>query len=110
MGDLPVIGCRAEARLLRLPNLVGEDAHNVRTALVQGVHFARLDIEAGYAEALAAEEQRQRQPHVPHPDNADRGLTGLHLLLQVGQLTPGFRRHSLNSSAKTRTGLWIDPP
>jgi hypothetical protein len=35
------------------------------------------DIEARYPEPLAAEEQRQRQANVSHPDDPDAGLAGL---------------------------------
>ena len=82
LGDLGIVRRGAEAGLLRLLNLAGENAHDVGAAGVERAHLVRGDIEARHPEALAAEEQRQRQAHVSHPDDADAGFAGVNFLLE----------------------------
>ena len=84
-GDFRVVGGGSEAGFLGLLNLGGQDAHNIGAA---GVEFGDLvggNVEAGHLEAFAAEQQRQRQPDIAHPNNPDAGFTGFDLLLQAAQ-------------------------
>ena len=59
-GDLGVVGGGAEARFLRRQNFCGENAHDIRSATVERGDLTRVDIEAFYLEAFAAEQQCQR--------------------------------------------------
>ena len=43
------------------------------------------NVEAGHLEALAAEQQRQRQADITHADDSDAGFAGFNLLLELGQ-------------------------
>ncbi len=83
--DLRVVGGGAEAGLLRLLNLGGKNAHDVGAAGVEFGHLVRRDVEARYLEAFAAEQQRQRQSDIPHPDDSDAGFAGFDFLLEVGK-------------------------
>ena len=89
-GDLRVIRRSAKARLLRRFDLAGEDADDIGATGVERLHLARLDVEARHSELLAAEEQRQGQAHISHPDDANEGLPGVDLLLESGH--PVFGR------------------
>ena len=53
---------------------LGWNANNVRPAPIQRVNLAGIDIEAGNCKALLAKQQRQRQAHIAHADNADPGF------------------------------------
>ena len=81
-GDIGVVGSGAEAGLLRRLDLLGQDAHDVGSAAVEGGYFGFLDIEAGDAEAFAAEEQGKRQADIAHADDSDAGLASLHPALE----------------------------
>jgi len=61
---------------------LGQDAHDVGAAGVEGGDFGRLDVESGDAEALVAEEQGERQAHVTHADDADAGFAGFEFVFE----------------------------
>ena len=84
-GDLRVIGGGAEPGLLGLLNLGRKNAHDVGSAGIQGADFIGGDVEAGDAEALVAEQQRQGQADIAHAHNADACLPGFDALLQFCQ-------------------------
>ena len=64
----------AKARAMRRCNLCPGDAHDVRTGGVERCDLLGVDVKAGHGKALFGKQQRQRQPHVAHPDDADPGL------------------------------------
>jgi hypothetical protein len=99
LRDFRVICRGAKSGLLRFLNGVGENANDVGTAGVEGFHLVRRNVEAGYPEALATEEQRQRQPNVSHPDDPDAGFAGLHLPLKLSQPRPSRKCHVPDSTA-----------
>ena len=81
-GDLRIVGGRGEAALAGQLNLGAGNADDVGAAPVEGVDFAGIDVESGYAKACIAEQQSQRQANVAHADNPDAGLAALDLLQQ----------------------------
>ena len=85
LGDLGVIRRRPEARLLRLPDGGGKDADDIGAAGVEGPYLVQGNIEARHPEALAAEQQRQRQADISHPHDPDAGLAGFDFVLEIGQ-------------------------
>ena len=80
-GDLRVVGRGAKAGLLRLANHFWQNANNVGAAGIERVNLVGCNIEAGDAKLLPAEQQRQGQPDISHPHNADAGLTRSDLAL-----------------------------
>ena len=58
----------------------GLDAVDVGRAAIQALYLCRVDIEAGNAEALFAEQQGQRQAHIAEADDADPRRTAFHCL------------------------------
>ncbi len=87
-------------------NLAGENAHDIGAAGVELGDLVRRNIEAGYLESLAAEEQRQRQAHIAHSDDADAGFAGFDLLLEFGQMNPGCSSHGDDCNEHADTDLW----
>ncbi len=80
--NLGVVRRRVEAGLLRFLNHLREDTNNVGAASVERGDFVCGNVEAVHAEALAREQQRQRQAHIAHANDAHTGLTRFDLLLQ----------------------------
>ena len=93
VGDLGVVRGGAEAGFLRFLNGGGKDAHDVGAAGVELGDLVGGDIEAGYLEALAAEQQGQGQADIAHADDSDAGFTGFDLLLELGQGIQGCSGH-----------------
>ena len=73
-GDFGVIRGGVKACLLCLLDRFGQDADNVGPAGVELGHFVGVDVEAGDLKAFCAEEQSQRQPNIPHADDANAGI------------------------------------
>jgi hypothetical protein len=63
--------------LARHPDLIRENAHDVGAPLIEGVHFAQVDIETGYAKALFTEKQRQGKANIAHSDDANANIAAL---------------------------------
>ena len=81
LGNQAVIGGGDKAALLGRLNLSSGNANDVRTTPIQRSHFAGINVEPSNGKALLAEQQRQRQAHIPHTNNADAGLAGFDLML-----------------------------
>src|SRR5579862_1388517 len=64
-------------------NLVCADAVDVGSALVEGVDFFPVNIEAGDRELLVTEEQGEGQADISHANNTDLGLALLNFEFEL---------------------------
>lgn len=103
-SDFGVVRCGAEARLLRLLNSGGENAHDVGPARIELCYLISRDVEASYLEAFAAEEQRQGQPDIAHPNNSNADFTGFDLLLELRHTVRVCRSHGVDWNRRFRVG------
>ncbi len=99
-GDFRVGAGGAKAGGLGLDDLGGGNADDVGAAGVERLDLAGIDVKAGDAEALLAEEQGERQADVSHADDADAGLAGGNAGFEFGGKRDG-KRHEADSNEKS---------
>ncbi len=69
--DLGIVSRGCETFCLRGNNLCFRNADDVRAALAQNAYLFLIDIKAGHAELLLAEEQDQRESNITESDDAN---------------------------------------
>jgi len=82
LGNVGVVGGRAEAGFPGLLDGLWKYADDVGAAAVELCYFGGFDVEAGDAEAFVAEEEGEREADVAHADDADAGFAGFHFAFQ----------------------------
>ncbi len=90
-----VVGGGGEAFFAGQSDLSVGNADDVGAAFIEGGDFARVDVEAGHAEALFAEEQGEGEADVAHSDDADAGLARLNALEKFSGLVNRGHRHGI---------------